>query len=177
MAKVGRNNLSARSGEKRPAEAETPKVLDSAQLVALKNGINTISKEVCPTSTFTVRRKVPIDGAEIEVQLVPNSLAADMGRQNPAYLGRQLKECWLAREGATVRELLTPVDPMQQEPSGQPSAPGPFGKLPSAPQSAPGPFGTLFGVPPEVMAKRAPQAEAASSSTATADDLGFALFT
>ena len=42
-----------------------------------------------------------------------------MARQNPAFLGNKLKECWQAGDGTTVREMLVPVEPMQ-EASGPP---------------------------------------------------------
>ena len=113
-AKVSRNSLSARSGEKRPAKPQQPPTLEAAQINALAKSVNEISKEVCPTSTFTVRRKVPIDGVEMELRIVPGSLAGDMARQNPAFLGNKLKECWQAGDGTTVREMLVPVEPMQE---------------------------------------------------------------
>ena len=34
-----------------------------------------------------------------------------MARENPAFLGKRLKECYLARDGAAVREMLMPVAP------------------------------------------------------------------
>ena len=115
---MGRNDLSARSGEKRPAVTEQPPKLEAAQIHALANGFNQISKEVCPSFSFTIRRTVPIDGVNVELQVVPNSPAGETARQNPAYLGDQLKKCWKDGDGTTVREMLTPVDPMQQDASG-----------------------------------------------------------
>ena len=50
----------------------------------------------------------------MELQIVPGSLAGDMARQNPAFLGNKLKECWQAGDGTTVREMLVPVEPMQE---------------------------------------------------------------
>ena len=103
-----------------------------------ENGVNAISKEVCPTSTFTIARKVPVDGVEQVFQVVPNSLAGEMARQNPSYLGAKLKEAWLRGEGEVVRELLTPTDPMQQDAvaSGPPAAgtskPGASGAKPES---------------------------------------------
>ena len=93
---------------------QQPPTLEAAQIHALAKSVNEISKEVCPTSTFTARRKVPIDGMEMELQIVPGSLAGDMARQNPAFLGNKLKECWQAGDGTTVREMLVPVEPMQE---------------------------------------------------------------
>ena len=77
---------------------------------------------------------MPIDGVEMELQLVPNSLAGETARQNPRYLGSQLKQCWQAGDGATVREMLTPVDPMQQDPSG---SSGPSSRQPPEPTPPP----------------------------------------
>ena len=113
-ARVGRNSLSARSGEKQPAKPQQPPTLEATQINAIAKSVNEISKEVCPTSTFTVRRKVPIDGVEMELRIVPGSLAGDMARQNPAFLGNKLKVCWQAGDVTTVREMLVPVEPMQE---------------------------------------------------------------
>ena len=43
---------------------------------------------------------------------MPASPAAEMARENPAFLGKRLKEYYLARNGAAVRELLTPATSM-----------------------------------------------------------------
>ena len=163
-AKVSRNTLSARSGEKRPAKPQQPPTLEAAQIHALAKSVNAISKEVCPTSTFTVRRKVPIGGVEMELQLVPSSLAGETARQNPKYLGGQLEECWRAGDGATVREILTPVDPMQQDTS---SSPGPSSRHPPEPTPPPsaGAVPSFGGV-----------VQARGSSAASDDELGFDLF-
>lgn len=110
VAKVDRNSLSARGGEQRSAQKEQPKALEATQLAALVNSVNQISKEVCPPSAFTIKRSVPVDGVEVQVNLAPTCLAADMARQNPEYLGSQLKDCWLHSAGATVREMLVPVE-------------------------------------------------------------------
>ena len=48
---------------------------------------------------------------QVEINLAPTCLAADMARQNPTYLGEKLKECYLQADGAAVREMLTPVAP------------------------------------------------------------------
>ena len=164
VAKVCRNDLSARSGEKRPALAKRPPALEAGQIKAIAKSVNAISKEVCPTSTFTVRRKVPIGGVEMELQLVPSSLAGETARQNPKYLGGQLEECWRAGDGATVREILTPVDPMQQDTS---SSPGPSSRQPPEPTPPPsaGAVPSLGGV-----------VQARGSSAASDDELGFDLF-
>ena len=61
-----------------------------------------------------VTRTVPVDGGEFKINLVPTSVAADMARQNPTYLGSKFKECWLRSDGSTVREMLTPNEPTQE---------------------------------------------------------------
>ena len=58
-----------------------------------------------------VKRSVKVDGVQVEVNISPTCLAAEMARQNPDYLGEKLKECYLQSDGATVREMLTPVAP------------------------------------------------------------------
>ena len=103
--------MSARSGEARPAQQEQPKALEARRLAALVNSVNQISKEICPASAFTIKRGVPVDGVQVEINLAPTCLAADMARQNPTYLGEKLKECYLQADGATVREMLAPVEP------------------------------------------------------------------
>ena len=79
----------------------------------MANSINQMSKDVCPKSAFTVKRHVPVDGVQIEVHMVPTCPAAEMARQNPAFLGSKFKECWLSSDGSTVREMLTPTEPTQ----------------------------------------------------------------
>ena len=59
--------------------------------------------------------------------LVPTSLAAEMARENPAFLGKRLKECYLARDGAAVREMLMPNTPMFGRVDPSPTAPGALG--------------------------------------------------
>ena len=60
------------------------------------------------------KRSVPVDGVQVEVNLAPTCLAAEMARQNPAHLGAKLKECYLRSDGATVREMLVPVVPTEE---------------------------------------------------------------
>ena len=84
--KVCRNSLSATSGERRSTSTEQPPVLEAKQLAALVNSVNQISKEVCPPSAFTIKRSVKVDGVQVEVNISPTCLAAEMARQNPDYL-------------------------------------------------------------------------------------------
>ena len=52
-----------------------------------------------------------------------NSPAAQMARERPASLGAKLMELYLARDGAAVRALLTPAEPMHVDPvSSSPAA-------------------------------------------------------
>ena len=87
--------------------------MEQGQLSALANSINQISKEVCPGSTFPVKRQLPIDGKQVEVQLVPTCLAAEMLRQHPNLIGQRLKHCFLTHDGAAARELIVPTEPKQ----------------------------------------------------------------
>ena len=96
--------------------------------------VRAISKEVCPGSSFTFVKKVPICGTEVEVPLVPTSLAAQMAREAPASLGERLMRLFDDGDGTAIRGLLVPAEP---EPRSTPSAAG-FGAAPllAAEQSA-----------------------------------------
>ena len=85
--------------------------------------VRAISKEVCPSSAFTFVKRVPIDGAEVEVPLVPTSKAAQMARDAPASLGERLMQLVDAGDGRAIRELLVPVEP-EPQPTPAPSAVG-----------------------------------------------------
>jgi len=103
--KADRNAISARGhGQLQPG-----------QLTALANSVSAISKEVCPGSTFTVRRDVPINGTQVAVHLVPTSTAATLQRQHPNLLGERLRHCFLSGDSSSLRELLAPGDPMPVE--------------------------------------------------------------
>jgi hypothetical protein len=103
--KADRNAVSARGHA----------ALDGGQLAALANSINQISKEVCPTSTFTVTRQLPIDGKQVQVQLVPTCMAAEALRQYPKVSGERIKHCFLTGNGKELREMLVPIEPMLVE--------------------------------------------------------------
>ena len=64
---------------------------------------------------FTVRRDVPIDGAQVAMHFVPTSTAATLLRQHPNLLGERLKQCFLTGDSSFMRELLVPGDPMPVE--------------------------------------------------------------
>jgi hypothetical protein len=89
--------------------------MQPGQLAAIANSVSATSKEVCPGSMFTVRRDVPIDGAQVAMHLVPTSTAATLQRQHPNLLGERLKLCFLAGDSSALRELLAPGDPMSIE--------------------------------------------------------------
>ena len=112
-----RNAISARGTEARDAAAERSK-----DIVCMMSTVRAISKEVCPRSAFTFVRKVPVDGAEVEVPLVPTSKAAQMVRDAPALLGVRLMQLYDAGDGKAMRELLVPAAP----------APHPTPPIPSA---------------------------------------------
>ena len=103
--KADRNAISARG----------PGQMQPGQLAAIANSVSATSKEVCPGSMFTVRRDVPIDGAQVAMHLVPTSTAATLQRQHPNLLGERLKLCFLAGDSSALRELLAPGDPMSIE--------------------------------------------------------------
>ena len=92
--------------------------------------VRAISKEVCPGSAFTFTKKVPIDGSEVEVPLVPTSQAAQMVRDAPASLGVRLMQLYDAGDGKAMRELLVPAEP----------APHPASPISAAGFGAPGPL-------------------------------------
>ena len=103
--KADRNAISARGqGQLQPG-----------QLSAIANSVSATSREVCPGSTFTVRRDVLIDGTQVAVHLVPTSTAASLQRQHPHLLGERLKRCFLTGDSSSLRELLAPGDPMPVE--------------------------------------------------------------
>ena len=97
-------------------------------------------------------------GGNGALQIVPGSLAGDMARQNPAFLGAKLKECWHAGDGTTVREMLVPVEPKQEASS--PPKPNP--------KPTHCPF-TGVALPP------GGATEASSSETAPGDDVSMAV--
>ena len=117
-----RNCISARGSSGAKAMEVEQQEFSMASMLA---SVRAVSQEVCPSSTFTFVKKVPIDGQEVEVPLVPASPAAEMARENPAFLGKKLKEYYLARNGAAVRELLTPATSMfgRVGPKSPPAAP------------------------------------------------------
>ena len=81
------------------------------------SSVRAISKEVCPRSTFTFVKKVTVEGEELEVPLVPMSLAAQMGRDAPALLGERLMKLYDDGDGVALRALLAPAMPSQPTPS------------------------------------------------------------
>ena len=89
--------------------------LEPGQLAALANSVTQISKEVCPGSTFTITRQLPIDGKQVEAQLVPTCMAAEALRQYPKVSGERIKHCFLTGNGAELREMLVPIEPMLVE--------------------------------------------------------------
>ena len=101
-----RNAISARGTEARDAAAERRQ-----DIVCMMSTVRAISKEVCPRSAFTFVRKVPVDGAEVEVPLVPTSKAAEMVRDAPALLGVRLMQLYDAGDCKAMRELLVPAEP------------------------------------------------------------------
>ena len=126
-----RNAISARGTEAPDKAAERRQ-----DVASMLSTVRTISKEVCPGSAFTFVKKVPIDGSEVEVPLVPTSQAAQMARDAPASLGVRLMQLFDAGDGRAVRELLVPAEP-ESHPTPSPSAAG-FGAAPllAAEQSA-----------------------------------------
>jgi len=102
-AKVDRNAVSARGG----------KVLTEQERITLANSITSISKDVCPPSTFTVRRQMKVDGKPMQVDIIPTSTAAHILRRDPICLGQQIKELYVDKNGAKLRELLAHDDSMQ----------------------------------------------------------------
>ena len=85
--------------------------MDNDQRRALAASVTAISKELCPPSTFTVRRDVIVEGKPVQVHLIPTSPAAQMLRREPSQLGDKLKEMYLHNKGAELRALLTHVEP------------------------------------------------------------------
>ena len=85
----------------------------------MATSINQISKEVCPSSTFLVRREVEVDGHKITIEMVPTSQAADTLRQNSMFFASKLKELFRTGGGTTLREMLQPGgsehEPMQED--------------------------------------------------------------
>ena len=114
-----RNAISARGTEARDAAAERHQ-----DIVCMMSTVRAISKEVCPRSAFTFVKKVPVDGAEVEVPLVPTSQAAQMGRDAPALLGVRLMQLYDAGDGKAMRELLVPAEPAPHPTFPIPSAAG-----------------------------------------------------
>ena len=103
------------------------------------------------------------------MQIVPNSPAGEMARQNPVFLGAKLKECWAAGDGTTVRDMLTPVEPMQQEASCS-SEPTPSRSVSHSAK----PTASLFA---DVVLPSGSVAEVSSNEEALgAEDMGFDLF-
>ena len=105
LQKADRNAISARGHA----------ALEGGQLSALANSITQISKEVCPPSTFTITRQLLVDGKQVQVQMVPTSLAAEALRQHPKAAGERFKHCFLAGNSAELREMLVPIEPMHVE--------------------------------------------------------------
>ena len=113
---VDRNAISARGSQLRGQ-------VEQQQVSSMLASVREISREVCPTSTFTFEKEVTIGGRQVRVPLVPNSPAAQMAREAPASLGAMLMDLYLARNGAAVRALLTPAEP-ESHPISTPSAVG-----------------------------------------------------
>ena len=88
------------------------------------SSVRAISKEVCPRSTFTFVKKVTVEGEELEVPLVPMSLAAQMGRDAPALLGERLMKLYDDGDGVALRALLAPAAPTPHPTPPTPTAAG-----------------------------------------------------
>jgi hypothetical protein len=92
--------------------------MEPGQLTALGNSITQTSKEICPSSAFTIFRQLPVDGKQIEVHMMPNCMAAEAlrgGASMAKTVGVRFKHCFLAGDGAVLREMLMPIDQMRVE--------------------------------------------------------------
>ena len=111
VQKSDRNAISARGSGK----------LDPGQRTTLAKSISSISKEVCPSSAFTVTRHLPIDGEPLEVQMLPTCMAAEALRHDATASGACFKRCFLTGNGAELREMLAPIKPTSYFRSGDAS--------------------------------------------------------